>query len=248
MHAGVHSFICCEQGHLKATTDLRDYEDAWIQFRELDNLTVDGGGNGTLNGQGWASWSFDKCPEIKNCKILPISLKFVRCTNTSLTNIKSVDSKFFHMGVLECHDFKASGLWIKAPEDSPNTDGIHIERSSNVKISSSVIRTGDDCISIGQGNSHITVSGIACGPGHGISVGSLGRYQNEKDVNQLIIRDSVLTGTQNGVRIKTWADSPQTSNASNMIFSNIVMNNVRNPIIIDQEYCPYLHCANRVSK
>lgn len=231
---------------MKATTDLRDYEDAWIQFRDLNNLTVDGGGNGTLNGQGWASWRFDKCPEIKKCKILPVSLKFVGCTNTSLMNIKSLDSKFFHMGVLDCHDFKASRLRIKAPEDSPNTDGIHIERSSNVKISSSVIRTGDDCISIGQGNSHITVSGIACGPGHGISVGSLGRYPNEKDVNHLIIRDSVLTGTQNGVRIKTWADSPQTSNANNMIFSNIVMNNVRNPIIIDQEYCPYPYCANRV--
>lgn len=73
-------------------------------------------------------------------------------------------------------------------------------------------------------------------------MGSLGRYQNEKDVNQLIIRDRVLTGTENGVRIKTWADSPQTSsNANNMIFSNIVMKNVRNPIIIDQEYSPSLN-------
>lgn len=75
---------------------------------------------------------------------------------------------FFHIGVLDCKNFKASGLRITAPDESPNTDGIHVERCSDVQIDSSIIGTGDDCISVGHGSSNIVISGITCGPGHGI--------------------------------------------------------------------------------
>lgn len=176
------------------------------------------------------------------------SLKFVYCTNTVLRDLTWFNSKFFHIGVLECRNFEATSLKIFAPGNSPNTDGIHVERSSDVRIFNSTIATGDDCISVGHGNSQITISGISCGPGHGISVGSLGRYPYEKDVKGLVVRDCVFKGTQNGVRIKTWANSPVTIQASDMIFENITMINVSNPIIIDQTYCPYPYCPNTVSK
>ncbi|KAE9448696.1 hypothetical protein C3L33_19435, partial [Rhododendron williamsianum] len=117
-------------------------------------------------------------------------------------------------------------------------------RSSGVYFSRSLIGTGDDCISIGQGNSQVTVTSISCGPGHGISVGSLGKYPNEGDVKGLVVRDCNMTGTMNGIRIKTWPDSPGLSAATNMTFENIVMNNVTNPIIIDQAYCPFTTCAS----
>lgn len=82
---------------------------------------------------------------------------------------------------------------------------------------------------------------------HACSVGSLGKYSYEKDVRGVIIRDSTISGTTNGLRIKTWANSPGRTVVSNMTFDNIVMNNVANPIIIDQTYCPYAACANAVS-
>lgn len=88
--------------------------------------------------------------------------------NTVVRHINSVDSKLFHMGIVSCSNFTAENLRISAPADSPNTDGIHIERSSGVTISSSFIGTGDDCISIGQGNSVVVINGVTCGPGHGI--------------------------------------------------------------------------------
>lgn len=87
---------------------------------------------------------------------------------TVVRRISSVNSKFFHIALVECRDFKGTRLNITAPSDSPNTDGIHIERSSNVYFSRSNIATGDDCVSIGQGNSQITITSIKCGPGHGI--------------------------------------------------------------------------------
>lgn len=80
-----------------------------------------------------------------------------------------------------------------------------------------------------------------------ISIGSLGRYKNEGDVRNLVVKDCTLTGTDNGVRIKSWENSPSVSNVVNMTFDNIIMNRVENPIIIDQTYCPYHKCDTSVS-
>ncbi|KAL5698709.1 galacturonan 1,4-alpha-galacturonidase [Ranunculus cassubicifolius] len=232
------------QGLLKAKKDLRRYKSsAWIQFGWVQGLSLTGGG--ILDGQGASAWPFNNCSTNKNCTLLPTNVKFTSMTNTRLSGITSKNSKFFHIVVLQCKDFHGTGIRIRAPDDSPNTDGIHIERSTSVTISNSNIGTGDDCISIGQGNSHVTITGITCGPGHGISVGSLGRYPNEGDVKGLLVQDCTISGTSNGIRIKTWANS-HTSVASNMTFQNIVMNNVSNPIIIDQTYCPYSSCSSLV--
>ena len=78
------------------------------------------------------------------------------------------------------------------------------------------------------------------------SVGSLGRYQNEGDVSGLVVKNCSLTGTTNGIRIKTWPNSPGSSSATNMTFKNFAMNNVSNPIIIDQSYCPFRSCSFKV--
>lgn len=233
------------KGYLKATTVLSKYEygGGWIEFAWMEGLTLTGGG--TFDGQGAKAWPHNNCSEDSNCKLLPTSLKFVAMNKTVIRGITSVNSKFFHIALVECHNFKGSKLKIQAPDASPNTDGIHIERSSSVYFSSSHIATGDDCISVGQGNSQVTITSIACGPGHGISVGSLGKYPNEGDVSGLVVRDCTISGTTNGIRIKTWANSPGSSAATNMTFTNIVMNNVTNPIIIDQLYCPFLSCASK---
>ncbi|XP_077246514.1 exopolygalacturonase-like [Tasmannia lanceolata] len=232
------------QGYLRASTDLRKYgpTDEWVEFGWVDRLTLTGGG--TFDGQGVHSWPYNKCPKQLKCKLLPTSIKFVSMTNTIVRNIASVNSKFFHIALVGCHGFAGGNIRISAPANSPNTDGIHMERSTGVTIYSSSISTGDDCVSIGNGCSHVSISGVTCGPGHGFSIGSLGRYPNEQDVHGVVIRDSSVQGTTNGVRIKTWSGSPAKTTASNLTFDNIIMTNVMNPIIIDQTYCPYVSCAS----
>ncbi|KAL9238333.1 hypothetical protein vseg_012767 [Gypsophila vaccaria] len=229
---------------MKATTDLSKYEpeSGWIEFAWIDGLTLRGGG--VFDGQGAKSWPYNSCPTSSNCDLLPTSLKFVGMNRTTVHGITSLNSKFFHIALVHCRDFKGSGLKIYAPGDSPNTDGIHLERSSNVRLYESNIGTGDDCISVGPGNSQITIANITCGPGHGISVGSLGKYPNEQDVNGLVVRNCTIVGTSNGIRIKTWADSPGRSLATNISFENILMKRVENPIIINQAYCPFESCSS----
>ncbi|KAI0502378.1 hypothetical protein KFK09_017327 [Dendrobium nobile] len=165
------------------------------------------------------------------------TLKFLHVINAKIRAITLVDSKFFHMVIGQSQHVTVLGVHITAPGNSPNTDGIHIGYSSDIRISKSRISSGDDCISIGPGSSNITVSKVRCGPGHGISVGSLGKNREDKGVNAIRVLNCTLAGTTNGVRIKTWRDSPRIS-ATNILFSDIVMKEVSNPIIIDQEYCP----------
>lgn len=72
-------------------------------------------------------------------------------------------------------------------------------------------------------------------PGHGISIGSLGLRPDEHDVSGIVVKNCTLTNTTNGARIKSWHQSPRIQ-ASNIVFEDLVMNEVRNPIFIDQHY------------
>ncbi|XP_020086093.1 uncharacterized protein LOC109708688 [Ananas comosus] len=175
------------------------------------------------------------------------TLKFEEVSNSTISLLKLVDSKAFHMNFHRCEHINIHDLNITAPGDSPNTDGIHVGGTSHIRIRNSVIGTGDDCISIGPGSKDVLVSNVTCGPGHGISVGSLGKYDNETDVIGLLVENCTVKNTTNGVRIKTWPGS-SASLAQNFTFSNITMINVSNPIIIDQEYCPLDGCSKKPSR
>ncbi|KAH6808496.1 hypothetical protein C2S51_029604 [Perilla frutescens var. frutescens] len=220
------------QGTLSASNDISAYsQQAWIQIERVDGVIVTGGG--TIDGRGAAVWKYSTRSN-KGAR-LPVSIIFMAVQNTRIFNLKFLNSMGVHLKVTDSRDVDISQLTITAPDESPNTDGIHLSSSTNVKISSSVIGTGDDCVSIGEGTENILVSGVTCGPGHGLSIGSLGKRKDELSLKGITVRDSTLIGTTNGARIKTYHDSP-TMEASNIIFENLVMKGVRNPILIDQHY------------
>ncbi|KAJ6734076.1 hypothetical protein OIU79_001358 [Salix purpurea] len=129
------------------------------------------------------------------------------------------------------------GVKVSAAGNSPNTDGIHVQSSTGVTILNSRIGTGDDCVSIGPGTSNLWIENVACGPGHGISIGSLGKESHEAGVQNITVKTTTFTGTQNGLRIKSWG-RPSNGFARDILFQHAVMNNVQNPILIDQNYCP----------
>ncbi|KAH7838281.1 hypothetical protein Vadar_024473 [Vaccinium darrowii] len=223
------------QGTILAQTDLSMFEDnQWFSIENNDGLIIKGGG--TFNGQGEKSWQHDACGGKASCNnLLTPSLVFSNVSNSILQDITSVNSKGFHMKINYCHNFTAHNINIIAPGDSPNTDGIHISDSDLITIADSTIGTGDDCISVGEGSTNVAISGITCGPGHGISIGSLGLRQDDADVKGVTVTNCTLTNTTNGARIKTWHGSTPIQ-ASGIVYDNIVMNNVRSPIFIDQNY------------
>ncbi|KAM6568032.1 hypothetical protein CsatB_016017 [Cannabis sativa] len=236
------------EGILKAPIDKKEWVglESWISFRYIVHLEISGGGS--FDGQGSYAWPYNDCQTNPHCLQLPTSIGLEFVNQSLIKGIKLINSKSFNMKVFGCQDTTFENIKIRAPATSPNTDGIHIGSSTGIKIFSSNIATGDDCVSIGPGTDNLLVSGLTCGPGHGVSIGSLGKYPNEADVTNLVIQNCNISGTSNGVRIKTWAPSPP-SNVYNVTFENIGMNNVDNPIIIDQQYCPFetKKCGNGAS-
>ena len=228
-------------GNLLATTDLSQYKGNWIEILRVDNLVITG--KGTLDGQGPAVWSKNSCAKKYDCKILPNSLVLDYVNNGEVSGITLLNSKFFHMNVFQCKDMLIKDVTVTAPGDSPNTDGIHMGDSSGVTIVNTVIGVGDDCISIGPGTSKVNITGVTCGPGHGISIGSLGRYKDEKDVTDINVKDCTLKKTSNGLRIKAYEDAASVLTASKIHYENIKMEDSANPIIIDMKYCPNKICT-----
>ncbi|XP_064940914.1 polygalacturonase-like [Musa acuminata AAA Group] len=87
------------------------------------------------------------------------------------------------------------------PGHSPNTDGIHIQKSSNVAVIDTGIETGDDCIPMGEGSTNDWIEKIDCGPGHGISIGSLGGTTSEAGAQNITVTSVAFSGTENELRI-----------------------------------------------
>uniref|UniRef100_J3N784 Polygalacturonase n=1 Tax=Oryza brachyantha TaxID=4533 RepID=J3N784_ORYBR len=88
-----------------------------------------------------------------------------------------------------------------------------------------------------EGSSDVWIEAVTCGPGHGISIGSLGDTPEQVAVRNITVKGAALAGTTNGLRIKTWAKA-NSGAVSGVAFSGVVMSGVRNPIIVDQNYCP----------
>ncbi|XP_074565777.1 polygalacturonase-like [Curcuma longa] len=224
------------KGSVEAPVDRSAWTDRkhWIMFSGVDNLSV--GGGGVIDGNGNVWWQNScKIKKSSPCVDAPTALTFNGCKNLRVENLRIQDSQQIHVSFQSCSGVDVSHLSITAPATSPNTDGIHVTGTQSITISDSVIATGDDCISIVSGSANVMAKNIVCGPGHGISIGSLGGGNSKAIVSNVTVDTARLSGTTNGVRIKTYQGG--SGYAKNIVFKNIVMQNVKNPIIIDQNYC-----------
>ncbi|KAL5851119.1 hypothetical protein ACOSQ3_006237 [Xanthoceras sorbifolium] len=221
-------------GTIVAPTDYRALGNSgyWILFIKVDRLTVYGG---TLDANGAAFWACRKSGN--NCPVGARSITFNWANNVVISGLTSINSQLSHLVINSCNNVLVRNVKLIAPDQSPNTDGIHVQSSNGVTITGGILQTGDDCISIGPGTRNLLMNNIKCGPGHGVSIGSLGKELNEDGVQNVTLTNAVFTGSDNGVRIKSWARASN-SFVRNVVFQNIIMNNVENPILIDQNYCP----------
>ncbi|XP_010504680.1 PREDICTED: polygalacturonase ADPG1 [Camelina sativa] len=235
-------------GSLSASTKRSDYKDKyhWLILEDVNNLSIDGGSTGVINGNGKIWWQNScKIDKSKPCTTAPTALTLYNLRNLNMKNLRVRDAQQIQVSIENCNNVDVNNVVVSAPGDSPNTDGIHITNTKNIRVSKSDIGTGDDCISIEDGTQNLQISDLTCGPGHGISIGSLGDDNSKAYVSGIYVDGAKFSESDNGVRIKTYQGGSGT--AKNIKFQNIQMKNVKNPIIIDQNYCDKDKCEDQES-
>ncbi|KAL5654610.1 hypothetical protein ACJX0J_033929, partial [Zea mays] len=200
-------------GTILAQTSARAWGSAgllqWLEFTKLTGIAVQG--SGVINGRGQDWWTYadpndadDESVEMLLPRTKPTALRFYGSSNVTVAGITIVNSSQCHLKFDSCEGVMVHDLSVSSPEDSPNTDGIHLQNSRGVDIHHATLACGDDCISIQTGCSDVNIHSVNCGPGHGISIGGLGRFNTKACVSNVTVRDVKMFRTTTGVRIKTW--------------------------------------------
>ncbi|OVA16982.1 Glycoside hydrolase [Macleaya cordata] len=231
----------------------------WLEFSKLRGITIQGGG--TIDGRGsvwWKDSSMDNPIDDETRFLVPIArdpaeeddaptpaLRFYGSYDVTVKGITIVNSPQCHLKFDNCIGVQVFNINISSPGDSLNTDGIHLQNSKDVLIHDTNLACGDDCVSIQTGCSNVYIHNVNCGPGHGISIGGLGRDDTKACVSNITVRDIMMHNTMNGVRIKTWQGG--SGSVQGVLFSNIQVSEVEFPIVIDQFYCDKSTCKNQTS-
>jgi polygalacturonase len=202
-------------------------------------------GEGAIDGQGgrvllqehssW--WDLAHQAKVENKKQnCPRILVVDSSDDFTLYGITLKNSPNFHVIVNRTNGFTAWGVKIDSPATARNTDGIDPSSSTNVTIAYSWIRAGDDNIAIKAGKggpaTHMTILRNHFYSGHGMSIGS----ETEGGVSAIRVTDLTIDGADNGIRIKS--DVSRGGLVHDVVYQDVCLRDVKNPIILDPFYSP----------
>ena len=199
----------------------------FITSNNISNFEITGSGTIDGNGAGW--WNaYNANSSIGRPRLVNLS-------NSSVFLIQGVtlqNAGMFNLNLSNCSNVTANGITISDPSTSPNTDGIDMS-GSHYLIENCNISDGDDDISPKPESvacSDMTVENCMIGAGHGISIGG----ETNAGLNGFYVNNITFTNTTNGIRLK--ADRTNGGVVQNVYYSNITMNGVEYPILIDSYY------------
>ena len=135
-------------------------------------------------------------------------------------------------------------LRIRAPWDSPNTDGFNPESCRRVRLLGTEISVGDDCIAIKSGKiglgrkyrrpcEDLEIGWCAMLDGHGgVTVGS----EMAGGVKNVLAHHCYMKGNDRALRIKTRRDRGKDGVIDGIVFRDIRMDGVKMPLVINSFY------------
>ncbi|KAF3592844.1 hypothetical protein DY000_02025332 [Brassica cretica] len=116
----------------------------WLNFKWVSHVTIQG--SGTLDARGYNWWNLDNYQTQKRNKYIPpmkpTALRFYSSGNVTVRDISIVNSPLCHLKFDDSDGVKINNITISSPENSPNTDGIHLQNTRNVEIQHSNIACG----------------------------------------------------------------------------------------------------------
>ena len=204
---------------------------------------VDIVGRGTING-GADRGSWWKNPKAKITAWRPRTVFLSHCSNIRLQGVKVCNSPSWTVHPYYCDGVRALNLNIWNPDNSPNTDGFDPESCTDVLVLGTEISVGDDCIAIKSGKyymsqyhykrtSGVEVRNCRLMRGHGsVTLGS----EVACGVEKVRVSKCLFVRTDRGVRLKTRRGRGQKSCLNDLLFENIVMEDVHMPLTVNMFY------------
>ncbi|KAH7575857.1 hypothetical protein JRO89_XS02G0232700 [Xanthoceras sorbifolium] len=183
---------------------------------------------GFLTAKGLVLWACKNSGN--NCPSGATSLGFSNSNNIVINGLTSLNSQMYHIVFNGCNNVKVQGVKVSASGKArtPMASTFSYPAVSQFLTPRSPPET---IVSPLPWNQRL-MDRKRC-----LCIGSLGKNSEEPGVQNVTVKTATFTGTQNGLRIKSWG-RPSNGFARNILFQHAVMQNVQNPIIIDQNYCP----------
>ncbi len=205
------------------------------------NITITGGG--IVNGNApQGDWYVNH--RVMRVAWRPRGMFFNRCNGINLFGLTVKDTPSWNIHPYFCSDVRLYDLGLFNPSGMPTTDGIDPDTCDGVEIAGVKISVGDDCIAIKSGTieqakkyklscKNITIRNCYMCDGHGgVVLGSelSGGIENVK------VSQCLFEGTDRGLRIKTRRGRGRIGITDNIQFSDIVMNGVKVPFVVNMYY------------
>ncbi|HEV2578914.1 MAG TPA: glycosyl hydrolase family 28 protein [Acidobacteriaceae bacterium] len=195
---------------------------------------IDGRGDRGVIGKPYTWWQQSRAAEPTNARYsAPRLIIANHADGLILYRIRLHNSPNFHVSVNNTNGFTAWGVHLLTPTvagtDARNTDGIDPGNSQNITIAKSWIKNGDDNVAIKANVQHMSVLDNHFYTGHGMSMGSEAR-----DEDDILVDTLTLDHTTSGVRIK--ANVQRGGMVRNIVYRNICMKDVPMPISISPFY------------
>ena len=205
-----------------------------------EDITIIGPGTVDGNAQNSDFWTAFKQDPIAR----PRLLFFNRCKNITVHGIKACNSASWQLHPFFTDHISFFDVSVSAPKISPNTDALDPESCDDVQIIGCKFTVGDDCIAIKSGKielgerfnksaDHHTIRNCLMAFGHGaVTLGS----EIGAGVKNLSVSQCWFQGTDRGLRIKTRRGRGKNCRIEHVEFSNIRMENVLTPFVINMYY------------
>ena len=184
-------------------------------------------GSGAIDGQGAGWWPYST--NTSDGRAFMIS--FGNCNRQLIQGVTLSNSPMTHIqfGGSGAGNITVQNVTVFAPGTSPNTDACDVG-GTNILVQNCNMSEGDDDFACAGDTSDVLITNNTYGTGHGISIGS----NVAGGVGNITVINCSMTGTQNGLRIKS--DNQIGGFVTNINYYNISMTNVNFPIQVYAYY------------
>ncbi|KAL9247148.1 hypothetical protein vseg_020611 [Gypsophila vaccaria] len=225
------------QGNIMADTDVSQFpNNELIVFQQVEGARLVGAGKIDVNRPSSMVTLVDLEKPFLYSEVMP-SISLMNVTKFEMSGVHSLNPEAFHVLVDSSHEVSISNVNFEATNLKPITrnDAIFISMSKSVKIINSNIKTGDACVTVSGGSNNVSISGVTCVNGKGIRVGAQPHATPDYNINKVHVKNCTFKGTTYGATINP---RPQDALAqvSDIIFEDLVMDGVQNPIFIKQDF------------